>query len=120
MYFEAKPPKLDTHVSYCSYKVRALQHILDLIKDDRGWLVDSVEPDSSCENSGQEHPLIIGSWQPEDIMILDAIGGVFLWSLGGNLLGLSCRMVRRERNLLRNWNRAVVNCCIRYYYAARR
>lgn len=96
-------------------------HILNLVEDDTGWLVDSVESDDSSQDGSNEHDIVVAGWQPEDIIVLDAIRGVrdvvhrlgvgavaVHLSVGVQALLLSCRDSLLggldERDLFGYWN----------------
>ena len=47
--------------------------VLDFVKDDAGRLVDTEEPNNGAQGGQAEHPLVVGHWQEENIIVFDAL-----------------------------------------------
>ena len=65
--------------------------ILDFVEDDAGRLGDTEDAHSEGEYRQGNHDIVVGNRQEEDIVVLDAIGGIVL------ALGLFARGGRRGR-----------------------
>ena len=50
MYLEAKPPKLHEIVNISPQSQGGLVYLLHLIEDDTAGLIDSEQPDHSCQS----------------------------------------------------------------------
>lgn len=85
-------------------------HLLDLIKNNTGWLVDSVESDDGGQYGRNEHDVVVACWQPEDIVVLHTLRGVVDIALGLGALLMGSRRLH-ERSLLGDWNWPIGRLC---------
>ena len=74
-------------------------HVLDLVENNAGWLVDSVESYDGGQDGRNEHDVVVACWQPEDIVVLHALRGVVDVALGLGAFLLGSRRLH-ERSLL--------------------
>lgn len=98
MYLEANPPKLPTRHGQFPLSTNGGAggdgNALDLVEHHAGGLVDAVEADNGRDNCHQDGDLVVGDGQQKDVIVVDAVGCVVLFALGG--LGLGLRNARRR------------------------
>jgi hypothetical protein len=63
-------------------------HVLDLVEDYAGGLVDLVDTDDGGHDDQSQANQVVEARQQEDVIVLDAIGLVRLVLGGGGLLGV--------------------------------
>lgn len=73
--------------------------VLDLVEYDAGRLVYAEKANDGTNYGQCRHDLVVGDGEEEDIVVLDAIGGVVVRSLWGFRL----RLLRRSRRGGRPW-----------------
>jgi hypothetical protein len=52
--------------------------VLDLVEDDTAGLSNPKETDNGCNGSEHGQQLPVGTWEVEDVVVLDSIGCVAL------------------------------------------
>lgn len=78
-----------------------LSNILNLIENDAVRVVDPEESNDGAENGHAKHDLVVGDGEEEDIIVLDALGGViFMFFL---LASLDSRINHHGLRRCANW-----------------